>query len=339
MITQDDFVRARRADWDELDGILAGEKALHRLSGQTISRVATLYRSLCSDLMRARGAGFSADLVAYLDNIAARAHNVLYTAPPYRMAAIWELFSRDFPRTLRRRARFFAFSAALFFIPGIVGFVGAYSSRQFAAQVLPEEALGQMQDMYSKAPERSDPGLASAATGFYVYHNVGIAFRCFATGILFGLGSVFWLVYNGLFIGAILGFVCNVGYAKNILTFVSGHGAFELTAIVIAGAAGLQMGYALVDTGGKTRWGSLRAQAREIAELVLGAAGMLGVAACIEGFWSPSTAPPPVKWIVAAMFWAIVTAYLATAGRRTRRKVRKPKVVAQERGLWSAAAK
>ena len=337
MITQDAFVASRRADWDELDGILAGEKALHRLSGQTISRVATLYRSICSDLMRARGAGFSADLVAFLDNLAGRAHNVLYAAPPYRLAAIWELFTRDFPRTLRKNARFFAFSAALFFIPGIVGFVGAYSSRQFAAQVLPEPMLQGMQEMYSKGfDEGRDPGTNSAMAGFYVYNNVGIAFRCFATGVLFGLGSVFFLVYNGLVIGTVVGFVCQAGYGKNILTFVCSHSPFELTAIVIAGAAGMQMGYALVNTNGMTRWGSLRAQGKEIAQLVLGAAGMLLIAAGIEGFWSPSSIKPPVKWIVAGMLTSLVTAYLATAGRSIVKK-RKPKTVAQERGLWSAA--
>jgi uncharacterized membrane protein SpoIIM required for sporulation len=338
MITQDDFVRARRPEWDELDGILTGEKALHRLSGPTISRVATLYRSICSDLMRARGAGFGADLVAYLDNLAARAHNVLYTAPPYRMAAVWELFLRDFPRTLRRRARLFAFSAALFFIPGLVGFVGSYSSRQFAAQVLPEAMLSGMEEMYSKGfDEGRDPGTNSAMAGFYVYNNVGIAFRCFATGVLFGLGSVFFLVYNGLVIGTVLGFVTQAGYGKNILTFVCGHSPFELTAIVIAGAAGLQMGYALVHTSGMTRWGSLRAQAREIAQLVLGAAGMLLIAAAIEGFWSPSAAKPPIKWIVAAMLTLLVTLYLALAGRGVAR-TKRSKVVAAERGLWSAAS-
>ena len=84
--------------------------------------------------------------------------------------------------------------------------------------------------------------------GFYVYNNVGIAFRCFATGVLFGLGSVFFLVYNGLQMGAVAGLLTASGRGFNLLTFVASHGAFELTAIVIPGTAGLVMGYALVDT-------------------------------------------------------------------------------------------
>jgi uncharacterized membrane protein SpoIIM required for sporulation len=155
--------------------------------------------------------------------------------------------------------------------------------------------------------------------GFYVYNNVGIAFRCFATGIFFGLGSVFFLVYNGLVTGTVLGYVIDAGAGRNILTFVLGHGAFELTAIVIAGGAGLRMGWALVRTDGLTRLGSLRAHSTEVARLVLGAALMLGVAALIEGFWSPSALPDPVKWSVAGTLWVGVMIYFVFAGRRAAR--------------------
>jgi uncharacterized membrane protein SpoIIM required for sporulation len=109
--------------------------------------------------------------------------------------------------------------------------------------------------------------------------------------------------------------VSNAGYGGNILTFMCGHAPFELTAIVISGAAGIRMGYALVATEGRTRLGSLRASAREIGAMVLGAAAMLVIAAGIEGFWSPSGLPPPVKWTASAVFTLGVTAFLLFAGR------------------------
>ena len=152
--------------------------------------------------------------------------------------------------------------------------------------------------------------------GFYIQNNVGIAFRCFATGILFGLGSVFFLLYNGVVIGATIGWVIHRGHGENILTFICGHAPFELTAICIAGGAGLQIGYALVRTGGRTRLGSLRAQAPAVGAIVGGAALMLVVAAGVEGFWSPSGLPAPVKWVAAGVFTLLVAAYLALAGRR-----------------------
>ena len=314
--TQDAFVARRRADWDALAALLAHGRGWHRLSSATISRAAGLYRSVAADLMRAQAAGYGPDLIALLDGLAARAHAALYSAPPYRLGAIGDLLRRDFPRTVRRYWRFMVFAAVLFALPGVVGFAGARRSRAFALGVLPEEAAEQMEQGYARPVEEGRTAGSNAfMAGFYVHNNVGIAFRCFATGILFGLGSVFFLVYNGLTIGTVAGLVSASGHGGNLLTFVSGHGAFELTAIVISGGAGMVTGYALVSTGGLTRFASLRRHARDIAQLVLGAAVMLLVAASLEGFWSPSPIPATVKLVVAACLWAAVMLYLVLAGR------------------------
>ncbi len=153
--------------------------------------------------------------------------------------------------------------------------------------------------------------------GFYVYNNVGIAFRCFATGGLFGLGSVFFLIYNGLTIGTVMGHLFGVGSGMNLFNFICGHGPWELTAIVISGAAGLRLGWALIMTGGRTRVGSLKAAGPVLYRLVVGAAVMLVVAALVEGFWSASPIPPVGKWLFAATQVVLVTSWLALGGRRT----------------------
>lgn len=315
--TRDEFVARRHADWEELDGILAGSKAVHRLPGPAISRAASLYRAVCTDLMRARGAGFEPELVAYLDGLAGRGHNAFYTAPPYRFRAAFELLAEGFPRALRRHAAFLTFAAFLFLAPAVFGFVGAYSSRAFVNSVVSAETAEEMEEMYAEGFGKGRAtGEDTAMAGFYVYNNVGIAFRCFATGIFFGLGSIFFLVYNGLLIGAVFGVVFRAGHGLHILTFCCGHSTFELTAIVIAGTAGMVMGYSLVETNGRTRIGSLRARARDVAALILGAGAMLLVAAGIEGFWSPSSVPAPVKWVVAVALSGVVAAWLALAGRK-----------------------
>jgi uncharacterized membrane protein SpoIIM required for sporulation len=317
MITQDDFVATRKADWGELETLLGRSPALHRLPPQGIARVAGLYRSVCADLVRAQGAGYGPEVVSLLDGLAARAHNALYSAPPYRMAAVWDLVRADFPRALRRHARFFALGVTLFLLPGILGFVGALRSRAFALQVLSPAMAEHVEEAYKKGfGEGRSEAVDTAMAGFYVYNNIGIAFQCFATGVLFGLGSVFFLVYNGLLIGAVAGLVTAAGGGWNLLTFTAGHGPFELTAIVISGTAGMVMGYALVDTGGRTRFGSLRAKSKDLAHLVLGAALMLLIAALIEGFWSPSGVRAPIKWAVGGAGYTVVALYLALAGRR-----------------------
>ena len=220
--TQDAFVARRRADWDALAALLAHGRGWHRLSSATISRAAGLYRSVAADLMRAQAAGYGPDLIALLDGLAARAHAALYSAPPYRLGAIGDLLRRDFPRTVRRYWRFMVFAAVLFALPGVVGFAGARRSRAFALGVLPEEAAEQMEQGYARPVEEGRTAGSNAfMAGFYVHNNVGIAFRCFATGILFGLGSMFFLVYNGLSIGAVAGTVTAAGHGRNLLTFIA----------------------------------------------------------------------------------------------------------------------
>ena len=310
---------ARKAEWTELDGLLDREPALHRLPPASISRLGALYRSLCSDLMRARSAGYETELLVHLDGLAARAHNLLYGARPVRLFALGGFLVRSFPCTLREHARFFGVASALFLVPLVLALWATLVHPDFAQAVLPREQLEAAAQMYADSLSGRESGQDAAMAGFYVHNNVGIAFRCFATGILFGLGSVFFLVYNGIVIGTVIGWVIVQGHGENILTFICGHAPFELTAICIAGGAGLQMGYALVRTGGRTRLGSLRAQAAAVGTIVGGAAVMLAIAAAIEGFWSPSGVAAPVKWVVAGVLSAVVAAYLALAGRRRAR--------------------
>jgi uncharacterized membrane protein SpoIIM required for sporulation len=316
---QDTFVARREKGWSELETLIGLGKELHRGHPREISRAASLYRSVCADLMRARS-NYGPDLVRYLDGLAARAHNLLYGARAYRVSALWELVAQEFPQTIRRRWGFFLLANLLFYVPFVIGMFGTMASTEFAQTILPAHQLAGMEDMYQQGfNEGRDESQDSAMAGFYVLNNVGIAFKCFATGILFGLGSLFFSIYNGLTIGVVLGWVIQAGHGGNILTFICGHGPFELTAIVISTGAGLQAGWALIKTDGLTRIGSLRAQARELGNLIVGAAVMLVIAAGIEGFWSPSGLPPPVKWAFSGCASVFVIAWLAFGGRARKR--------------------
>ncbi len=332
--TQDEFVSRRQGEWTALTDILTAGKPLHRLPADNISGFSALYRGVCADLVHARDVGYTPDLVSYLDGLAGRAHNLLYAAPPYRFGAAWDLVAREFPRALRRGGRFFALGMTLFFVPMIACVVATIVYPDFAFQVLSPQQLHEMAEMYREGLHGRDESTDTGMAGFYVYNNVGIAFRCFATGILLGVGSLFFLLYNGIVMGTVLGHVIAAGHGHNILTFVCTHGTFELTAIAIAGGAGMQMGYALVDTGGRPLLGSLRAQGRDLAVIILGAAIMLFIAAGLEAFWSPSAAPPPAKWALSGVFTVLLILYFALAGRE--RKPRAPRLRAGSGGLEPA---
>lgn len=318
-IDEDAFIRQRQPAWQTLDGFLTAKNQIHALPPQELTAFSQHYRTVCSDLMFARTAGYTRSLIAYLDALAGRAHNALYGAQPYRIQAIIDLVRVGFPATLRKNWRFFALASLLFIGPLLFSLVATLAMPAFATAILPDAMLDTLAEAYAEEAAGRDFGSDAAMAGFYVYNNIGIAFRCFATGIFLGLGSGFFLVYNGLNIGTFLGVVIGKGYGQHALTFMCGHGTFELTAIVIAGAAGLKMGYALVDTGGQTRLTSLRSQAGELGYLIMGAALMLAIAAVIEGFWSPSAVLAEIKWITAGVFAMLITLYVVFSGRSSQR--------------------
>jgi uncharacterized membrane protein SpoIIM required for sporulation len=232
-----------------------------------------------------------------------------------------------FPRAVRRHKTAMVVATLLLFVPLFAGLVATLVDPTFAARIVPEGQLRPLAEAYRSGFEGGRAAGADATmAGFYVDNNVGIALRCFATGLAFGLGSAFYLVENGLATGAILGYVIAHGAGANILTFVVGHGSLELGAIALAGGAGLSLGWSVVSPGARTRIASLQATARSVVVVVLGAAVMLFMAAAVEGFWSASSAPVAVKRAVGVVMFLAVSSYIALAGRRS------PEAEALERG-------
>ncbi len=311
-IGRDAFVAARRARWDRLERLLADGPA----TASEWSELAGSYRAICSDLSIARSAGMPSDVQDVLDDLAGRAHNRLYAVRPTGWG---KAMVRDalvgFPRELREQWRFFLLASVLFYGPFALGAVGAAVDSSFAAAVLSPPMLGQIEEMYASDDLVRGFGGDVSMAGFYVLNNVGIAFRCFATGALFGLGSIYCLVYNGLLIGTIAGHLTGAGLGRNLLSFVAGHTAWELTGVCVAGAAGLRLGWALVATGGSTRGSSVRRASGSIYRLVVGAAFLLFVAAAIEGFWSAGPAPFPARLVFGGLQILIVALWLTFGGR------------------------
>jgi len=145
---------------------------------------------------------------------------------------------------------------------------------------------------------------------------VRIGFQTFAGGLAFGVGSGWFLGANGVIIGAVSGYLTQVGYSETFWSFVAGHSSPELLAIAISGAAGLRLGLALIAPGGVSRKAALMAAAKPAVRLMYGAAIMFMFAAFVEAFWSPLTEPGfQVKIGVGLFGWALALAYFLLAGR------------------------
>jgi uncharacterized membrane protein SpoIIM required for sporulation len=147
-----------------------------------------------------------------------------------------------------------------------------------------------------------------------VFHNTTIGLKCFAFGLIFGVGGLYMTVFNAGYLGAVFGFMASSPQSDNFFHFVTAHGPFELTAIVLSAAAGMRMGFALVDTKGLTRTAALRREARESLPTMWAAIVLFVLAALIEAFVSPSSAPYWAKAMVAGVSVGALVFYFLVLG-------------------------
>ena len=221
---------------------------------------------------------------------------------------------------MRRHAGLFWLSALVFYGSFIAMALAVWWHPATVFSVMDAEQVRNFEQMYD--PGRRTIGFEQDGAshfymfGYYVRHNIGIGFQTFAGGMLAGVGSLVILLFNGIAIGAVAGHLTGIGYTSTFWSFVAGHGAFELTAIILTGSAGLQLGYALIAPGRLSRGDALRQQARVAVQLVYGATLFLVIAAMLEAFWSSNTLiPVGIKYAVAACLWTSVALYFLVAGR------------------------
>jgi uncharacterized membrane protein SpoIIM required for sporulation len=161
-----------------------------------------------------------------------------------------------------------------------------------------------------------DDGTDLMMFGHYIMNNISIGFRTFASGLLAGVGTIFVLISNGVIIGTIAGHLQAVGHGDPFWRFVAGHSAPELTAIVIAGAAGLRLGLDLIAPGRRRRVDALIEAGQVGAKLCVGIFAMLVFAAFVEAFWSSiGWMPAAVKYSVGGALWTLVVVWLWRGGR------------------------
>jgi uncharacterized membrane protein SpoIIM required for sporulation len=323
-VNQEAFQARHEGDWIAFENWLETATARRRrdhTATATIGEesVAQRYRVLCQHLALARDRQYSPGLVERLNSIVMRGHQVLYGTHTETGPAVARFFAADFARAVRKQWRPVALAAALFFVP-LLGIAAALQYwPDFVHTLLPQSQILAYQEMYDPANKRPGQREAQADAlmlGHYIWNNIRIGFQTFAGGLLFGLGSVFYLTTNGVLIGATAGHLVQIGFATPFLSFVAGHSALELSGIVLMGGAGLLLGSALLFPGPFSRVSALRLKARAGVPLVYGGGALLALAALVEAFWSPITQfSPALKYAVGIALWLLLGAYMLLAGR------------------------
>ena len=277
-------------------------------------RFLALYRTCCEHLALAEARGFPSAITERLSIVTARAHQIVYRQSDFGIARIARVLLNRFPAMVRAHRGYVALSALLALGPAIALGLAVYHKPDLILSIVDGSTAAGFEKMYDPSNEvlgrLRDAGSNWMMFGFYIMNNIGIAFQCYATGILFGVGSVYFIAMNGAFGGAIAGYVASAGFGGTFFSFVATHSAFELTAIVLCGAAGLRMGRAVLLPGRLRRTAALELAAKDTSIIVFGSAVMLVVAAALEAFWSSAAwITPTAKYSGAAACWILVALF------------------------------
>lgn len=319
---QQAFEQAHEAQWTTFEAALRQLDRKPRGGADAAAEdFPASYRRVCHHLALARERRYTAALIRRLNDLALRGHHALYGARP-GLQQKWLRFLRSgFPRLVRANWRAVALASALFYLPFLGLPFAVHRNPEVAYLVQDPQSLARMEEMYrgggAKFGRKDAADTDVYMFGFYIWNNLRITFQVFASGLALGLGSVVFLLVNGLQGGAVAGHLTRMGLGGNFWSFVVTHSALETTGLVLAGAAGMKLGFALLSPGRKSRLKALKDASRSGVAIVYGAALMVFLAAFFEAFWSSSAlVPPTMKFIVGGSLWALMAAYFLFGGRR-----------------------
>lgn len=304
------FQAEREAGWRELDELVGAARGRpERLDPDRLRRLGTLYRGAAADLALARRRFPGDPVTLRLEELAGRARLLVYDATPRRGGAL-HFLATGYWRRVAERPLPLLVAALLLFVPAALAAAWALSDPGAAGGLVPEQFRGAAEP----GREGTDLGLTRAEEAAFssqvLTNNIQVTFLSWGAGLAFGLGTAFVLLSNGLTLGAIGGLTVGAGNGDFFVELVAAHGVLELSCIVVAGAAGLRLGWSIVEPGRGSRVDSLVAEARRSVEIVLGTAPWLVLAGIIEGYVSRGgrqAAPMAVVGLaVGATYWGLV---------------------------------
>lgn len=317
---QRSFESYHQQQWNTLEQWLNDLEKPGHVNDQKITQLPQLYRQVCQHLALARDRHYTPNLIDRLNRLVLRGHQQLYRTQTRFFAKLVYFIMREFPQQVRQDFQLIALSSLFFFGALLIMFMSVQLNPNFVYSFIEVEQVRQLEEMYNPHAEHLGYNRESDSNfmmfGFYIRNNISIGFQTFAGGILLGIGTLFYLIFNGLYLGCVASHLTNLSYIVPFYSFVAGHSSLELIAIVLAGAAGLKLGFALIAPGRQRRSQALRHAAIDSIRLVYGFTGMLLLAAFIEAFWSSNAAiAPQIKYLVGGLLWLSVISYFILVGR------------------------
>lgn len=306
----------RKLHWRRLEQLVdrSGRRGVAALDHDELQELGLLYRQTASDLATVREDITSRPFTSYLNQLLARAHNLIYMGKRPNWGGVLHFFRATYPRIFRETFSLVLLSALIFAAGGIAGAVVMLRDPGFAHQILGPQMVETIEkrEMWTHSILAVKP---MAASGIMT-NNIMVGFMMFAAGISAGLGTIWMLITNGLLMGVLAVATARAGMALQLWDFVAAHGALELPAIFIAAGAGLEIARGLLFPGILPRKDSLRLAGAQAAKLLLGTIPLLVVAGVIEAFISPTNVAAPLKFLLSAVLFIALVLYLLSGRKK-----------------------
>jgi len=282
----------REANWRELELILEAieGRGMKSLTDEQIVALPRLYRSTLSSLSVARATSLDQSVIVYLESLSARAYYILYGSQVSLGKRITSFFVHDWPMAAKALWKETAISAALTILAAIVAFILVKNNPDWFYAFMPDSMAGGRTPAASAETLRDtlyhngdESGLGIFAS-FLFSHNSKVAMFCFALGFAFCIPTAILLIYNGFVLGSFIAIFSEKSLGFEVGGWLIIHGATEIFAIILAGAAGIHIGKAVAFPGELSRTDSASKAGGMASLLMAGVIIMLFFAGLLEGF-------------------------------------------------------
>ena len=307
----DAFVVAHRPTWDRLEELV---KRRRRLTGEEVDELVDLYQRVSTHLSMVRSVSTDSVLIGRLSGLVAGARSAVTSAH----APLWREFTRfwtvSFPVVAYRAWRWWAWTAVAFFIVTtlIAVWVGSNPEVQ-AARGTPSEIDELVNHDFASYYSENPAG----SFGLQVWvNNSLVAAQCIAYAILLGIPIPYVLYLNALNLGEIAGFMFDAGKADIFLGLIIPHGLIELTAVFLAAAVGMRLGWSVVSPGDRPRGQVLAERGRAVVAVAIGLIVVLLVAGLIESLVTPAPLPTFARIAIGVAAEIAFLAYVIHFGRK-----------------------
>ncbi|MCJ7842005.1 stage II sporulation protein M [Lederbergia sp. NSJ-179] len=294
------FTQQHRDNWKELEHLTAIiGKSKKNITAKSMKQFYSLYQKASQNLSYSQTNFPNEELTGYLNELVSRAHNVLYKDQTTSMGQFLHFFTTTFVGLILEQWKAIVVAMALFTLGLLGSFFSVIADPLHIYTILPDDMA------HSVDPNQlgsGDGGVDSPTMSASIMtNNIQVAFLAFAGGITLGILTVYVMVYNGIIVGALAGLFWTHGKSYDFWAYIVPHGMIELTAIFIAGGAGMLMGYKIFVPGAYSRGFQLKKQAIRSIQLIIGTIPLFIIAGVIEGYITPTAISLEAKYFVAIL--------------------------------------